>query len=212
MEAIRVLVVGDYTVVRKGLEILLSSDPTIEMAGEARNGEEAVRQVEELQPDVVLMDLGMQDADKIQAIRQIKSTWPTIRIIVLAMLGNEAQVLAAVEAGADGYLSNEADTTDLLRAIRIVKETESLPARVYQTDQLVLPGALNRLTPREKEILRLIARGLSNKAISQALDLSQGTVKVHVSNILGKLRVTSRTEAALRALQAGLISVEENIR
>ncbi len=163
------------------------------------------------EPDVILMDLVLPQSNGIKAIAEIKGclALSNVKIIVLTSFGDEARVRAALEAGADGYLLKDADGEALLAAIHGVQQGD-MPIHWQVTRHLV--GSVTKrndenrpLTEREKEVLQLVAQGLSNRAIARALNLSRGTVKVHVSNILGKLKVSNRTEAAIQALQSGLI-------
>jgi DNA-binding NarL/FixJ family response regulator len=212
VKPIRVLIADDHAVVRKGIQMIVNTEPAIEMIGEAEDGQSAFRQVESLQPDVVLMDLVMPGEDGIKVITQIKHMWPDIKVIVLTTFGDEGRINAALEAGADGYLLKDADGEALLRAIKTVQQGDMpLHPRVARhfvnaATQQVDTNGFDCLTEREKEVLRLVAKGLSNKAISQALDLKEGTVKIYVSNILAKLNVATRTEAAVWAIQMGLVS------
>lgn len=213
---IRVLIVDDHAVVRRGIQMFLDTDSSIQIIGEAENCRQAVREAKKLQPDVILMDLVMPRGDGVEAIAEIKRHSPNIKIIVLTTFGDEPRITAAMKAGANGYLLKDADEDALLKAIRDVAQGD-MPLNPHIARHLVnsltlhddVPGD-RPLTEREKEILRLVAQGLSNKAIAQTLDLSEGTVKVHVSNILSKLNVSSRTEASVRALQTGLISSVED--
>lgn len=216
MKRTRLLVVDDHAVVRKGIQMMVSTEPGIEIVAEASNGQEAIRQACHLQPDVVLMDLVMAHGDGLEAIMKIKRCYPQIKIIVLTTFEDQTRVTAAIEAGADGYLLKDADGDALLRAIQ---ETQhgGMPLHPRVAHQLIkgkskypeLDGTTS-LTEREKDVLRLMVKGLSNKGVAQSLHLSEGTVKIHVSNILGKLEVTSRTEAAMVAVQTGLITLEES--
>jgi NarL family two-component system response regulator LiaR len=216
-DTIRVLIVDDHVVVRRGLQMLLDTDSSVQIVGEAANSHQAVRQAKSLQPDVILMDLVMPMGDGVEAIAEIKRYSPHIKIIVLTTFGDEPRIQAAMKAGANGYLLKDADGDALLQAIHAATQGD-MPLNPHIARHLVNGLTLNDnvpgdkpLTEREKEILRWVAQGLSNKAIAQTLDLSEGTVKVHVSNILRKLNVSSRTEASVRALQTGLISsVEDN--
>lgn len=216
MNQTRVLVVDDHAIVRKGIWMFLSTELSIQMVGEAVDGQDAVRKAKSLQPDVILMDLVMPNEDGIEAIAEIKRCMPSVKIIVLTTFGDEAKVNAAMEAGADGYLLKDADGEELLQAIHAVQEGD-MPLHPHVTRHLVKgdvarhrdTNRAEHLTDREKDVLRLVAKGLSNKGIAQVLSLCEGTVKVHVSNILSKLDVSSRTEAAVRAIQMGLISSDE---
>jgi NarL family two-component system response regulator LiaR len=216
MNATRVLIVDDHAVVRRGIQMFLDTDPSIQIVGEAEDCQDAVRKTKSLQPDVILMDLVMPNGDGIEAIVEIKRCTPDAKVVVLTTFADEPRVNAAMEAGANGYLLKDADGDALLRAIHAVQQGDApLHPRVAQH---VVRNARKRkdangnrpLTEREREVLRLVTGGLSNKAIAQALNLSEGTVKVHVSNIFKKLNVSSRTEASVRALQTGLISPVED--
>ncbi len=217
MEKIRVLIVDDHTVVRQGIRMIASTEPVIEIVGEAKNGQSAVKQVKCLQPDVVLMDLAMPEQNGISAITEIKRTHPEIKIIVLTVFEDSDRIKSAMESGADGYLLKDADGEALLQAIQAAHRGE-MPLNPRIARYLfgggkghLSPDGVGRLTAREKEVLQLVAKGWSNRDVGQALNLAEGTVKVHVSNILGKLNASSRTEAAVWAAQVGLISPNEEI-
>jgi DNA-binding NarL/FixJ family response regulator len=215
MSQIRVLIADDHTVVRKGIKILMGVEPAIEVVGEAKNGCEAVFLAQILRPDVILMDLVMPQEDGIEAIAQIKRDYPYIKIIVLTTFEDEFRVQAAFEAGADGYLLKDADGEALLQAVQSAQQG-GMPLHPNIARHLFRgktgPIHINKavcLTDREQEVLQLVTKGLGNKDVAQTLHLSIGTVKIHVSNILNKLNVASRIEAAMWAVQMGLISVEE---
>ena len=214
MNRTRVLIVDDHAVVRKGIQMFLDTEPSIEAVGEAVNARDAVHQAIGLRPDVVLMDLVMPGGDGIKAIARIKQAVPRTKVIVLTTFGDEARVNAAMEAGADGYLLKDADGEALLQAIRAVRNGD-VPLHPRVARHLVKSSSskdlrqARNLTHREKEVLRLVAKGLSNRAVARKLHICEGTVKVHVSNILSKLNVSSRTEAAVWAVQTGLVSPEE---
>jgi DNA-binding NarL/FixJ family response regulator len=213
---IRVLIVDDHAVVRRGIQMFLNTEASVQIVGEAENCSQAVQEARMLQPDVILMDLVMPMGDGVEAIAEIKRHSPDIKIIVLTTFADEPRIQAALKAGANGYLLKDADEGALLKAIHDVTQGD-IPLNPHIARHLVnsltlhddVPGD-RPLTEREKEILRLVAQGLSNKAIAQSLGLTEGTIKVHVSNILGKLNVSSRTEASVRALQTGLISPLED--
>jgi DNA-binding NarL/FixJ family response regulator len=211
MKATRVLIADDHIVVRRGIQMFLDTDPSIQIIGEADDCRDAVQKAKSLRPDVILMDLVMPKGDGIQAIATIKREDPDLKIIVLSTFGDEPRVKAAIEAGANGYLLKDADGDALLQAIHAAQQGD-VPLHPHVAHHLVRnftqredTNGNNSLTVREKEILQLVSRGLSNKAIARTLALSVGTVKVHVSNILGKLDVSNRTEATMRALQIGLV-------
>lgn len=217
MEQTRVLIVDDHAVVRKGIQMFLSTEPSIQAVGEAEDGQDAIRQAKELRPDVVLMDLVMPKGDGIEAIAELKRCFPEIKIIVLTTFADEERVRAAMEAGADGYLLKDADGEVLLQSIHAVRQGDA-PIHPRITRHLLKsvtkpqkPDKTRQLTEREMEVLQLVVKGGSNKAIARTLNLSEGTVKIHVSNILAKLNVSSRTEAAIRAVQMGLISLDKEV-
>lgn len=211
MKSIRLLIVDDHSIVRKGIIMYLRTEATVEIVGEAASGREAIHQVELLKPDVVLMDLVMADGNGIEATQQLKRLFPNLKIIILSTFKQEEDVRAVMAAGADGYMLKDADGDALLQAIHDVQKGD-MPLHpsvarylIHRTSPSNSLPPDNLLTEREKEVLTWVARGLSNKAVANVLNLSSGTVKVHVSNILGKLHVNSRTEAAMLALQKGLI-------
>jgi DNA-binding NarL/FixJ family response regulator len=208
---IRVLIADDHAVVRQGLRTFLDLQQEIVVVGEAADGEAAVAAVERDAPDVVLMDLVMPRLDGIEAIRRIRASSPATRVIVLTSFVEDDKVFPAVRAGAAGYLLKDVQPQELVRAIRTAHEGQALlhPAVAAMLMEEVADGEPRRrpdvLTPREREVLTLIGRGLSNKAIARECGLSEKTVKTHVSNILGKLDVTDRTQAALWAVREGLV-------
>ena len=213
MNQIRVLIADDHAVVRKGIQMIIGTEPTIQLVGEAKNGREAVYQAQRLRPDVILMDLVMPEEDGLAALTEIKRGHPNIKIIVLTTFEDDHRIQTALEAGADGYLLKDADGEALLRAIQAVQLGE-MPLHPRVARHLFVGRAgyrdtpqTDQLTEREKEVLQLIAKGLSNRDVAQILSLSEGTVKIHVSHILGKLQVSSRTEAAMLGIQQGLVSV-----
>ena len=213
---IRLLIVDDHAIIRAGLQALLQVVPDIEVVGEAINGREAVDLAEKLAPDVILMDLVMPEMDGIQAIRKILSNQPQARILVLTTFSGEDKVFPAIKAGAMGYQLKDSSPQELVEAIREVNRGQaslhSLIARKV-LDEVLNPPDLSPtrapLTQREVEVLRLIAEGLENREIAERLVLSDATVRTHVSNILGKLHLASRTQAALYALREGLASLDD---
>lgn len=211
MDHIRVLVVDDHAVVREGIRMFLGIEPCLEVVGEAESGQEAIRQAKSLKPDVVLMDLLMPEGPGVEAIAEIKRCMPGVKVVVLTGFGDGPTVRSAIQAGADGYLLKDADGETLLNALQAVLQGDT-PLHPRVARHLVAdltPYVDSLLTKREMEVLRLIAKGLSNKAVAQALNLCEGTVKVHVSNILDKLDVSSRTEASMKAIEMGLLSLSE---
>ena len=212
-DVIRVLICDDHAVVRQGLATFLEVQDDIEIAGQAANGEDAIEKARALSPDVVLMDLVMPKVDGIEAIRRIRDENADARIIVLTSFSEDAQVFPAIRAGAVGYLMKDVSPQDLARAIRSVHAGESLlhpdiARRLMNEVAHPTHGAsegVGRLTEREIEVLKLIAGGRSNKEIARDLTLSEKTVKTHVSNILGKLGLADRTQAALLAVREGLV-------
>ena len=213
---IRVLIVDDHTIVRKGLSALLGTRPDIQVVGEASNGHEAVAQSNALRPDVILMDLVMPGLDGIDAIQQIMAHSPDIRILVVTSFATDDKVFPAIKAGALGYLLKDSSPDDLVQAIRQVYRGESslhplIARKVLQelTHPSDRPPTADPLTQREVEVLRLIGQGLENRDIAERLTISGTTVRTHVSNILGKLHLASRTQAALYALREGFASPDE---
>jgi NarL family two-component system response regulator LiaR len=212
MDQIRILIVDDHAVVRHGIQMFLDTDPVIQVVGEAEDGQEAVRLAASLKPDVVLMDLVMPQGDGIKAIAEIKQHVPQPKIIVLTTYKDEARATAAIKAGADGYLLKNVDGDELLRAIYTVQQGDA-PLDPHVAGCLLRElsehrdaARLNPLTKREQEVMQLVAQGLSNREVARDLNLSEGTVKIHVSSILSKLNVSSRTEATIRAMEMGIIS------
>jgi NarL family two-component system response regulator LiaR len=214
MERIRVLIADDHPVVRQGLRTFLELQDELEIVGEAADGAEAVARVEELVPDVVLMDLMMPGVDGIEATRRIRAVSPATKVLALTSFADDQMVFPAVKAGAAGYLLKDVQPQELVAAIRAVHRGEALlhPAVAAKLMQEVAQGrpggAAESLTERELEVLRLIARGMSNKEIAGALVLAEKTVKTHVSNILQKLHLADRTQAALYAVKQGLARQE----
>jgi NarL family two-component system response regulator LiaR len=209
---IRVLITDDHGVVRQGLRMFLSLDPGVEVVGEAANGEEAVAMARELRPDVVLMDLLMPVMDGISATEAIRRDLPDVEVIALTSVLEDASVTGAVRAGAIGYLLKDTEAAELRRAITAAAEgrvhlVPEAAARLMR--EVRAPESLEALTGRETEVLKLLARGQANKQIAAALYVSEKTVKAHVSSILMKLGVQSRTQAALHAVRTGVVSLEE---
>ncbi|MDQ6920554.1 MAG: response regulator transcription factor [Candidatus Dormibacteraeota bacterium] len=210
---LRVLIADDHSVVRDGLKMFLGGTPDIEIVGEAANGREAVRLARELRPDVVLMDLLMPLLDGIAATEAIRQELPGVEVVALTSVLEEESVVRAVKAGAIGYLLKNTDADQVVRAIRAAAEgrVEMSPeAASLMMARIRDPApAAEALTAREQGVLRLLAAGRANKEIARELGISEETVKSHVANIFGKLGTRSRTEAAMRAVQSGLVSPEE---
>jgi NarL family two-component system response regulator LiaR len=211
-----VLVVDDHLVVRAGIRILLAPEPGIEVVGEARDGVEAVTEALRLQPDVILMDLIMPQVDGITAIERILSRQPTARILVLTAFESDDMVFPAIRAGALGYTLKDFGPAELVRAIQRIHRGESSlhPAIAQKVLQELAhppqrPPTAEPLTEREVAVLRLIAHGGSNQEIAVALRIGAATVSKHISHILSKLHLASRTQAALYALREGLASLDD---
>ncbi len=214
MSIIRVLIADDHAIVREGLRTLIGSDPSLQLVGEAGDGAEAVEKVRQIKPDVVLMDLVMPIMDGLEAIRQIKKDNAETRILVLTSFAEENRVFPAIKAGALGYLLKDSLPQQLLQAIHDVYRGESslhpsialkLIREINQTTDL--PPAENPLTEREVAVLKLLAQGLTNQEISAQLSISELTVRTHVRNILAKLHLANRTQAALYAVREGFANL-----
>jgi two-component system, NarL family, response regulator LiaR len=210
--AIRVLLTDDHGVVRQGLRMFLSLDPDIQVVGEAENGQQALAMARELKPDVVLMDLLMPVMDGIEATKAIRTEIPEVEVLALTSVLEDASVTGAVRAGAIGYLLKDTDAEELREAIKAAAEgrvhlAPEAAARLIR--EVRAPESPEELTERETEVLKLLARGRANKQIAASLFVSEKTVKAHVSSILMKLGVQSRTQAALHAVRAGLVRVDE---
>jgi len=216
MTNIRILIADDHAIVREGLRTLISSEPGLELVGEAADGNEAVLKARELNPDIILMDLVMPHKDGLQAIKEIKQTNPEIRILVLTSFAEDDKVFPAVKAGALGYLLKDSMPRELLQAIRdvylggpslhpsvalkLLREIREPPKSIPVKESL---------TDREIDVLKLIAQGMTNQEIADRLILSEWTVRTHVSDILSKLHLTNRTQAALYALRKGIADLKE---
>jgi DNA-binding NarL/FixJ family response regulator len=223
-ETIRVLIADDQAVFRRGLYVVLSTEDNIEVVAEAENGEEAIAKTEELAPDVVLMDVRMPRVNGIEAARQIREISPSTKILMLTVSDEEDDLYQAIKAGANGYLLKEISVEEVADAIRAVAEGQSLISpsmaskllnefnslakRAEERDQYLAP----RLTTRELDVLRQVARGMSNREIADTLFISENTVKNHVRNILEKLHLHSRMEAVMYAMRERLFDVRGESR
>jgi len=210
---IRVLIAEDHAVVRNGLRSILEGDDDFEVVGEASDGDQALTLAQDLLPDVVLMDIRMGQADGITATRRIRSVVPSVRVVVLTSYDEDELVFSSIRAGASGYLLKEVNAQQLLNAIRTVADGFSLiyPSIARRVlDEMGRPRksteeGLAELTPREREVLKLVASGRPNKEIGAMLGISERTVKTHISNIFSKLELSDRTEAAMYVHNRGLL-------
>lgn len=214
---IRILIVDDHDIVREGQRALIETEQGMELVGEAKDGIEAVELADRLQPDVILMDLHMPKKDGVEAIMEIKGENPDSRILVLTSFDEDEEVYAAIRAGAMGYLVKDASPQKILKSIRKVCQGETsigpsiaqkLMREIQRTSDS--PPTEEPLTIREMEVIKLIAKGLSNQEIADRLVISERTVRTHVTNILGKLHLANRTQAALYALREGLADLEQD--
>lgn len=217
MKSIRILLVDDQALFREGLRTLLSVQTDLSVVGEAANGIEALQRVKTLEPDVVLMDLRMPLLGGVEATRRLRTQEPEVKVIVLTTFDDDEEVFEALHAGAVGYLLKDAPSEKLVEAIRAAARGESFLQPSIAAKVVAEFNRLSRATPkrsvamleplseRECDVLRFLARGLSNKEIAAALNLAEGTVKNHMSNVLGKLGVMDRTQAALKARELGLL-------
>ena len=214
-DPIRVLIADDHPVVRQGLRGFLETYADIQVVAEAKNGAEAVTLAREHVPDVILMDLLMPEMDGVKAIDQIMSFSPTTHIVVLTSYTEDEYLFPAMRAGAQGYLLKDTEPEDLIRAIHAAVRGHatlhpSVAARLVQEAEQSSDDSLADLSERELEVLRLVARGMSNREIAEQLVIAEGTVKSHVSNILSKLQLAHRTQAALYALKHKLVPLDDS--
>ncbi len=214
MDAIKILIVDDHPVVREGIGAMLKREPDFKIVGEASNGLEAVEQARELSPDVILMDLRMPEMDGVEAITKIKEIKPEIKFIILTTFSDDEYIFKGIAAGARAYLLKDAPREELFKAIRAVSRGESLIQPVVASRVLDKLAELSRKNPgaetlseREVEVLRLMAKGVSNSNIAEELSITQSTVKTHITSIFQKLNVTTRTEAVTTALKRGIIQL-----
>lgn len=215
-QPIRVFLADDHAVVREGLVALIETETDMEVVGTGEDGDEAVRRVRRLKPDVILLDLHMPRKDGLEAIVEIKEAMPDARILVLTSFGDDEYVFTAIKSGALGYLLKDTSPVELIRAIRSVYEGKSalhpdIALKVIRelnkpTDR---PPTKDPLTEREVDVLKLVARGLSNEEVAEILVVSERTVRTHVSNILGKLHLANRTQATLYALREGIALLDD---
>jgi NarL family two-component system response regulator LiaR len=213
---IRVLIADDHAILRKGIRALLSTEPDIEVVGETADGLETVAQAQALRPEVILMDLVMPEMDGIEATRRITAEQPGARILVLTSFAADDKVFPAIKAGALGYILKDSGPAELVQAIHQVHQGQpslepSIALKVLQelSHPAQWPPTPDPLSERELEVLRLLAQGKSNREIAEQLVIAELTVRTHVSNILGKLHLASRTQAALYALKEGLASLDD---
>jgi len=214
-KTIRLLICDDHAVVRRGLRSLVGVKPEMELVGEAVDGEEAVAMVKKLKPDLIIMDLIMPRKDGVAAIAEIKKENPDAKILVLTSFSDDKNVFSAIKAGASGYLLKDSSPEDLLQAIDDVYHGKSslhpviaqkVIHEMHQPSDL--PPTDDPLSEREVEVLRNVAQGMSNQEIAQTLKIKEGTVRIHVGNILNKLQLANRTQATLYALREGLAELE----
>lgn len=217
-ETIRILIVDDHAVVRRGLSAILETEPDLQVIGEAENGNQAIWKARSLQPDVILMDLVMPEKDGIEAIKEIKKDDAGANILVITSFAEDEKVFPAIKAGALGYLLKDSSPDDLIQAIHEIHQGKAslhptiarkLIMELKEEDNAKSQPAEQVLTTREVEVLNLIAHGMSNQEIANQLMVSETTVRFHVSNILSKLHLANRTQAVLYALKEGIAKLED---
>ncbi|WP_129671953.1 response regulator transcription factor [Candidatus Chloroploca sp. Khr17] len=216
MDIINVMLIDDHRVVRQGLRDFLELQDDIEVVGEASSGEEGVQLARELLPDVVLMDLVMPGIDGVETTRRLKAVSPSTRVIVLTSFADDEKVFPAIKAGAISYLLKDISPEELAHAIRAAQRNEAVlhpevATKLMQEFSSPRPNEapVDQLTPREMDVLRLVARGMSNKEIAEALIISEKTTKTHLSNILSKLHLADRTQVAIYALRKRLVPMDD---
>ena len=219
MPKARVLLVEDHVVLRQGLKALFADEPEVEIVGEANNGREALGWVSKLQPDIVLMDISMPGLNGIEATRQIRQRYPEVKVVILSMHTNEEYVFQVLQAGASGYVLKQADSAEVLMAIRAALSGGSflspqisravIDDYVRRAEARGRESGVDRLTPREREVLQLLAEGLSNRAIAQQLGISVKTVESYRSSMMSKLGLSNKTELVRFAFRQGWAMLEE---
>lgn len=216
-EKIRILIADDHAIVREGLRALLATESDLELVGEASDGVQAVSKAHALKPDVILLDMMMPHKDGLEALIEIKQANPDARVIVLTSFSDDEKVFSAIRNGALGYLLKDSSPQDLLHAIHTVANGEgflspSIASKVMReiNQPPKLPPTKDPITEREVEILQFVAKGLTNDEIAEKLVVSERTVRTHVSNILAKLQLANRTQAALYALKEGIAKLEDS--
>lgn len=217
MQKIRVLLVDDHTLLRQGLRKLLELEPSLEVVGEAENGKEAIFKVRELNPDVVLLDINMPGINGVETTALLKQSHPETKVIMLTIHKDDEYIFEAIKAGASGYLLKDVDTQYLVKAVEAAFRGESIVDPSIASKLLKEFSRISRgggesthdsLTEREKEILKLLVQGLSNRDVAEKLFISEKTVKNHISNIFRKLEVTDRTQAVVKALKLGMVKLD----
>jgi len=217
IQPIRVVLADDHAVVRKGIREFLEEEGDITVVAEASDGDQAIALVAKHQPDVAVLDIQMPGVSGIEATRRIKAGYPEVPVLILTAYDDDPYIFALLQAGASGYILKTANSAELVQAVRAVHRGESAldPAVTQKVVQQLTTGrplgaqaTIETLTDREVEVLRLVAKGLTNKAIGQALGISDRTVQGHLANIYGKLHVSSRTEAVTKALKQGWITIK----
>lgn len=216
-ETIRILIADDHAIVREGLRALLATESNLELVGEASDGAQAVDKARALKPDVILLDMLMPRKEGLEALIEIKQNMPEARVIVLTSFSDDERVFSAIRSGALGYLLKDSSPQDLLQAIHTVANGEgflspSIASKVMReiNQPPKLPPTKDPITEREVEILQHVAKGLTNDEIAEKLVVSERTVRTHVSNILAKLQLANRTQAALYALKEGIAKLEDS--